>query len=150
VSYVTTTAPTSFKTNSYKPNPCNTGGVLRFELNREKACALLDAAPQKSEKQFDWETKISMKWGLSDLGSTLPVLERRMPKAKLFHKSEKATSTFEINFRDDPERAPYMVSVTRQETADKSLRKVAIPLTHAEASALETGMRTAIARILGW
>ena len=134
----------------YKPNSRGTGGVLRFDLNREKACVFLDAASQKGEKQFDWETKITMKWGLSDLGSTLAVLQGRMPQAKLFHKSERATSTFEITYRDDPERAPYMLAVTRQETADKSLRKVAIPVTHAEAAVLETGIRTAIARILGW
>ncbi len=134
----------------YKPNSRGTGGVFRFDLNREKACVFLDAASQKGDRQFDWDTKITMKWGLADLGSTLAVLQGRMPQAKLFHKSEKATSTFEITCRDDPERAPYMLAVTRQETADRSLRKVAVPLTHAEAAVLETAIRTAIARILGW
>jgi len=134
----------------YKPNSRGSGGVIRFELNREKGAVFLDAASQAGEKQFDWEKKITMKWGLSDIGSALAVLQGRMPQAKLFHKSEKATSTFELTLRDDPERAPYMVSVTRQENADKSLRKVAIPLTHPEAAILETALRTATARILGW
>jgi hypothetical protein len=134
----------------YKPNSRGSGGVIRFELNREKGAVFLDAASQSGEKQFDWEKKITMKWGLPDIGSALAVLQGRMPQAKLFHKSEKATSTFELTFRDDPERAPYMVSVTRQENADKSLRKVAIPITHSEAAILETALRTATARILGW
>ena len=134
----------------YKPNSRGTGGVLRFDLNREKACVFLDAASQKGDKQFDWETKITMKWGLSDLGSVLATLQGRTLQTKRFHKSEKATSTFEITYRDNPERAPYMLSVTRQENADKSLRKVAIPVTHAEAAVLETALCTAIARILGW
>jgi hypothetical protein len=30
------------------------------------------------------------------------------------------------------------------------VKKVAIPVTHAEAAILETALRTAIARILGW
>lgn len=134
----------------YKPNSRGTGGVFRFDLNREKASVFLDAASQKGDKQFDWESKITMKWGLSDLGSALAVLQGRLSHAKLFHKTEIATSTFEITFRDDPDRAPYLFAITRQETADKSLRKVAIPVTHSEAAVLETGFRTAIARILGW
>jgi hypothetical protein len=39
---------------------------------------------------------------------------------------------------------------SRQEEAVKSLRKVAIPITHAEAAVLETALRTATDRILGW
>jgi len=74
--------------------------------------------------------------------------------ASTFHKPFliplQATSTFGLTLRDDPERASCMLSVTRQETARKSLRKVAIPFTHPEAAILETALRTAAARILGW
>ncbi|CAN5474367.1 hypothetical protein BH23VER1_BH23VER1_23390 [soil metagenome] len=134
----------------YKPNSRGTGGVIRFELNRVKAAVFVEAALQSGEKQFDWERKIIMKWALSDIGSALAVLGGRMPQAKLFHKTEKATSTFEITFRNDPDRAPYMLSVTRQESADKSLRKVAIPLSHPEAAILDTALKIAVTRILGW
>lgn len=134
----------------YKPNSRGTGGVVRFSLNRAKGAVFVDAAPQSGEKQFDWENKITMKWGLSDLGPVIAALQGRQPQAKLFHQSEKANSAAEIVSRDDPERAPFLITVSRQETADKSLRKVSIPLSHGEAVVLETGLRAAITRLLGW
>jgi hypothetical protein len=134
----------------YKPNQRGTGGVVRFNLNVEKGAVFIEAAPQSGEKQFDWEQKIIMKWGFSDIGAVLATLQGRLPQAKLFHKTEKASSTFELTFRDDPERSPYIVNVSRQENADKSLRKVSLPLTHAEAAVLDAALRLATERILGW
>ena len=147
------TKPTPEYANSYpiyKPNSRGSGGVMRFQLNAEKGALFVDAAPQSGERQFDWEAKITMKWGLADIGSALAVLQGRQPQAKLFHKTDKASSTFELSLRDDPERAPYMLAISRQETADKSLRKVAIPMTHAEAAILETLLRISVTRILAW
>jgi hypothetical protein len=134
----------------YKPNARGNGGVIRFGLNRAKASVFVDAATQSGERQFDWENKITMKWGLSDLGAVLAALQGRQPQAKLFHQSEKASSAFEITMREDPDRAPYLLSVSRQDATDKSLRKVTIPLTHGEASVLETALRAAITRLLKW
>jgi hypothetical protein len=134
----------------YKPNNRGNGGAVRFNLARAKGCLFVEAAAQSGERQFDWEGKVIMKWDLSDLGAALAVLQGRMPLAKLFHQSEKANSAFELARRDDPERAPYALTVSRQENADKSLRKVSIPLTHGEAAVLETALRTAAARLLGW
>jgi hypothetical protein len=134
----------------YKPNARGNGGVIRFSLNRAKAAVFVDAAAQSGERQFDWDEKITMKWTLADLGAVLAVLQGRMPQAKLFHQSEKANSAFEMVLRDDPERAPYLISISRQDLADKSLRKVALPLSHAEAAVLETALRAATTRILGW
>ena len=134
----------------YKPNSRGTGGVIRFEINRAKGAVLVDAALQTGDKQFDWEQKITMKWGLNDLGSVLATLQGRQSQAKLFHQSEKASSAFELSFRDDPQKAPYLMVMSRQETASKSVRKVTIPVTHAEAAILETALRAAITRLLGW
>ena len=134
----------------YKPNSRGSGGVIRFGLNKTKGAVFVDAAAQSGEKQFDWESKITMKWSLSDLGPVLATLQGRQPQAKLFHQSEKANRAFELSLRDDPERAPYLMSVSRQDAADKSLRKVTIPLTHGEAAVLETALRAAITRLLRW
>jgi Whirly transcription factor len=134
----------------YKPNQRGSGGVVRFDLNAEKGAVFLEAASQSGEKQFDWDQKIIMKWGLSDIGATLATLQGRNPQTKLFHKTEKASCSLELNYRDDPERAPYLLSISRQEEATKTLRKVAIPLSHAEAAILETALRIAIRRILAW
>lgn len=134
----------------YKPNARGSGGVIRFGLNPIKGAVFVDAAVQSGEKQFDWENKITMKWGLSDIGPVLATLQGRLPQAKLFHQSEKANSACELTPRDDPERAPYLLSLSRQDATDKSLRKVTIPLTHGEASVLEAALRAAVARLLGW
>lgn len=134
----------------YKPNSRNTGGVIRFGFSRSKKAIFVDGALQSGEKQFDWENKITMKWTLPDLGAALAVLQARQSQAKLFHQTEKANSTFEFTFREDPDRAPYLMVMTRQDSADKSLRKVAIPVTHAEAAILETALRTAANRMLAW
>lgn len=144
------TAPRNPDYAIYKPNSRGSGGVIRFSLNRAKGSVFLDAAPQSGEKQFDWDQKIIMKWGLSDLGSALAVLQGRTTEAKLFHQSEKANSAFELSLRDDPDRAPFLMTVSRQDAADKSLRKVTIPVTHSEAAVLETALRTAVTRILRW
>ncbi len=134
----------------YKPNSRGTGGVVRFSLNPIKAAVFVDGASQSGEKQFDWENKITMKWSLPDLGATIATLQGRLPQAKLFHQSEKASSAFELTRRNDPERAPYLMTISRQDAADKSVRKVSVPLTHTEAAVLETALQTAVTRLLGW
>lgn len=146
------TRPVSKSTDHaiYKPNSRGTGGVIRFSLNRAKGAVFVDAAPQSGEKQFDWENKITMKWGLSDLGPMIATLQGRLPQAKLFHQSEKANSAADLITRDDPERAPFLLTVSRQEATDKSVRKVTISLSHGEAVVLETGLRAAVTRLLGW
>jgi len=134
----------------YKPNQRGSGGVVRFELNPAKASVFVEAASQSGEKQFDWPRKITMKWGLPDLGSMLAVLRGRQTQAKLFHQSAKANSAFEFTLRDDPRRAPYFMSLSRQESADQSVRKVTIPLTHSEAAVLEVLLDAAVRRLQGW
>lgn len=134
----------------YKPNAKGNGGVIRFGLNAEKGAVFVEAASQSGERVFDWDNKIIMKWGLADIGNALAVLQNRQPEGKLFHKTEISNSSFEIIRRDDPDRAPYLLTISRQNTPDKSVRKVMIPMTHAEAAVLETLMQTAVNRILAW
>lgn len=150
VAETTTTTERSSDYAIYKPNSRGNGGVVRFGLNRAKAAVFVDAATQSGDKQFDWENKITMKWGLSDIGPVLATLQGRLPQAKLFHQAEKANSAFELTLRENPDRAPYFLSVSRQDAADKTLRKVTIPLTHGEAAVLESALRAAVARLLQW
>lgn len=134
----------------YKPNSRGSGGVVRFNFSAAKNSLFVEAASQFGEKQFDWENKIVMKWTMPDIGHVLAALQNRQPQAKLFHQSEKANSSCDLVMRDDPAKAPYLFSISRQLNEDKSLRKVTIPLSHADAALLETAMRTAVARLLGW
>lgn len=133
----------------YKPNSRGTGGVIRFSLNRAKGAVFVDAAAQSGEKQFDWENKLTMKWALADLGPVIATLQGRQPVAKLFHQSEKANSAAELTARDDPDRAPFLLSVSRQAT-DKTVKKITIPVIGGEAAILECALRAAVARLLGW
>ena len=152
-SSITTTTNTTERSPEYaiyKPNSRGTGGVVRFGLNRAKACLFVDAANQAGDKQFDWDNKITMKWGLPDLGMVLAALQGRVPQAKLFHQSEKANSACELTYQEDPDRAPYLLTISRQDSTDKSVRKLTLPLGHGEAAVLETALRTAVTRLLGW
>lgn len=152
-SSITTTTNTTERSPEYaiyKPNSRGTGGVVRFGLNRAKACLFVDAANQAGDKQFDWDNKIIMKWGLPDLGMVLAALQGRVPQAKLFHQSEKANSACDLTYQEDPDRAPYLLTISRQDSADKSVRKLTLPLSHGEAAVLETALRTAVTRLLGW
>jgi len=134
----------------YKPNARNTGAVVRFGLNREAGAVFVDGANQSGEKQFNWEGKITMKWGLPDLGAVLAVLEQRTPTAKLFHKTEKANSAFELASQEGADRAPYFIHLSRQDASSKQVQKISVPLSHAEAAVLETALKTAVARLLSW
>jgi hypothetical protein len=132
----------------YKPNGRGSGGALRFSLNRERSALFVEGAAQAGERQFDWENKIIMKWGHADIGAVLAVLQGRLPQAKLFHQGEKASSAFEFTARDEPDRAPYLAILSRQDGATKTVQKVGIPVTHAEAAVLEAVLRAGVLRLL--
>ena len=134
----------------YKPNSRGTGAAIRFSVNREKQAMFVEAAAQSGDRQFDWENKIIMKWGISDIGGILAVLQNRQNTAKLFHQTAMGNSACELSTRDDPERAPYMFTLSRQRNATKEIRKACAPITHAEAAVLETALRAAITRLLRW
>ncbi len=134
----------------YKPNSRGIGAAVRFSVSREKEAIFVEAAAQAGDRQFDWENKIIMKWGLSDIGEVLAVLQDRQPSAKLFHQTAKGNSSCELTTRDDPERAPHMLAISRQFAASGEVRKAVIPVTHAEAAVLETALRAAITRLLRW
>ncbi len=91
-----------------------------------------------------------MKWGLSDLGAALAVLEGRMPQAKLFHQTDKSNSAFELSAQQGADRSPYFIQLSKQDTSTKQVQKVSVPLLHGEAAVFETALKTAVARLLGW
>ena len=134
----------------YKPNARGTGGVMRFGLNRAKASVFVDAAAQSGDKQFDWEHKITMKWSLADIGTVLATIQGNLSQTKLFHQSERANSAFELTPQTDPQRAPYLMTLSRQDASDKSVKKITIPVTHAEIAILESALRGAVMRLLQW
>lgn len=133
----------------YKPNARSNGGAVRFGLNVAKEAVFVEAANQSGPKQFDWERKIIMKWGLADLGIALAVLQGRQMEAKIFHKTARANSAVDLSAQNDPKRAPYLFSISRQEV-EGTLRRVVVPITHAEAAVLESLFRVTVVRLIGW
>jgi len=143
----------------YKANNRGAGSVVRLGLSCAKSCVFLEAANQCGERQFDWDGKIVMKWGMADLGAVLSALQGRESEVKLFHRTEKADTALNLTRQDvlggqnrqsGPGRAPYLLSVSQKSNANGSSRRVSIPISHAEASVLEAILRSAITRILQW
>jgi hypothetical protein len=137
----------------YKPNSRGSGGVARFGLSCAKSSVFLEVATQSGERQFDWEKKIVMKWGIPDLGAILSLFQGRETEVKLFHRTEKADTSLTLirqNSQEVKGRAPYMLSVFRQNNGDATSHRVGVPITHAEAAILETLIQSAIQRILRW
>jgi len=135
----------------YKPNNRGSGGVIRFGLSLDKSCVFTEAANQSGERQFDWENKIVMKWGVSDLGNLLALLQGRTAETKLFHRTDKADTSLMVSRQtNNQDHAPYLLSISRKSATDGSLKRVSLPLTHAEAAILQTITTTAINRILQW
>jgi len=135
----------------YKPNNRGSGGVIRLGLSLEKSCVFAEAASQSGERQFDWENKLIMKWGISDLGNLLALLQGRTAESKLFHRTDKADTSLQISRQtNNQDHAPYLLSISRKSATDGSAQRVSLPITHAESAVLQTIITSAINRILQW
>ena len=98
--------------------------------------------PTSPCRQID-RRRISVADGVNREGETMTVGQGTQAAYRLLGSSE-------LTHQDEPDRAPYLLSISRQDAADKSLRKLTIPLSHGEAAVLETALRTAVTRLLGW
>ena len=134
----------------YKANKRGDGGAITFSFNKAKGAVFVEAANQSGDKQFDWDNKIIMKWGIKDLGAILAGLQGKEPQTKLFHKTDKANSACSLTSSENPDHPPFLLTISRQDALDKQVRKVTISISLAEVVILETALRTAISRILGW
>ena len=134
----------------YKPTSSGKGGVMRWRLDLPNSSVFVDAAPQLAQRKFDWENKVYMKWGISDIGEILAVLERRQDAAELYHESPSGVATFSIKYQRDRKPANYFLQLSRKpkDAADKS--SVAVPVSQAEAATLCVLMRASVVRILKW
>ncbi len=134
----------------YKPNGQGSGGAISFSFNRAKGAVFVEAASQSGEKQFAWQDKIIMKWGLSDLGSIVAGLQGKQPQIKLFHQNDRGNSACSLISRQDSGPVPFLLCVSRQISENRQVQKVAITLSDSEAVILESALRIAVSRLLGW
>lgn len=147
----------------YHPTGKGDGSALRLEprVNRTESdrhnCFYLEMAPQKtvavrdadqkSPATFDWERKLTVKLGFSDICELLTVLEGRQEKAGgqrngLYHESEKAVTV--ISFLRNTERGGYLVGVSRKDKAGGELVRLHITLGEAEGIGLRCLLQTGL------
>ncbi|MBM4048706.1 MAG: hypothetical protein FJ279_26685 [Planctomycetes bacterium] len=134
----------------YKPTKKNTGAALSLNMSPEMEAVFVRGAAQKGEHSFDWEKRIVMKWGLSDIGKMLALLEGRTKEVDLFHKTDKGHTTFTVKMGDDPKLPRYFVQMSKQDAATKQVARVGLPISDDEACILTTLLKTAVVRITGW
>ena len=136
----------------YKPTKSGKGGVLRFELNPDTPAVFVEAAHQEpgEQRRFDWSRKIVMKWGLSDLGEALAVLEKRASEAKLFHQTPKGNTAFALKYQADRSPANFFATISRQSAETKEVDRLWVTVIPVEASVLAALLRRAAVVLAGW
>ncbi len=136
----------------YKPVKSGKGGVLRFELNPDAPAVFVEAAHQEpgAERRFAWSKKIVMKWGLSDIGEALSVLEKRTAEAKLFHQTPKGNTAFEIKYQADRKPANFFVTISGQRADTKEVDRLGVSVSSGEAAVLSAILRHAAVVLVGW
>lgn len=162
---VSTAAAPDYKGRSisiYHPNPRGTGSAVRLEprINRDGEdrynCFFLEMAAQQTTAKgeqsaghatFDWETKITVKLGFNDVCEWLLALEQRQeslgPKGKgLYHATAQGNTL--IDFRWQPDRENYLLSISRKRNGATSPQRIAIALTQAEAIGIRCLLQTGL------
>jgi hypothetical protein len=141
----------------YHPNSSGSGSAVRFELkpavgNRE-GCFFMDMARQRTSggrdgnggrraATFDWQQKVTVKLGVSDVCSLLLVLRGRQEEAGngkgLFHDTRDATTVIRLR-RGGTQFQGIALDVSRKaKRGEGEPVRIRIVLTEAEALGLET------------
>lgn len=147
----------------YHPSPKGTGAALQLDLRLNGAgedrydCFFLEMANQKQaaaegEKgrrhaSFDWEKKVTVKMGFSDVCELLTVLEGRREQAGngqqgMYHQTTD-TNTL-ISFRRSAEQGTYLLNVSKRKSDGAQLFKGFIALSEAEAVGLRAVFQSSL------
>ena len=147
----------------YHPNQAGHGCAVQFELRPARrgreGYVFAELAHQKSMTQrqkgalkgatFDWETRVAVKLGLTDVCAMLAVLEGRSAAAGgdkgLFHQTEVATTVIAFKRVEQP-FAGYAFEVSRKEKnrTDAEAVRLRIGLSEAEGCGLRQVFAAAI------
>ena len=146
----------------YHPSATGSGAAFRLEprVNRRPTdranCFFLELAPQKTaaERQrgqrapatFDWERKLTVKLGFSDICEMLAVLEGQSeragaPRNGLFHDTGAANTL--ITFERD-EQGGVLVGLSRKTREDKDPRRIRFVLSNREAIGVRCLLQTGL------
>ncbi len=147
----------------YHPNSKGTGAALQLEprVNRRQGdranCFFIDLAPQKTAAgtsdgrripaTFDWERKLTVKLGFTDICEILAVLEGRQDhvggaRDGLFH--DNGTANTLITFQNDANRAGYYLGLSRKGKGNTQAERIGIVLSETEAIGLRHILQTGL------
>jgi hypothetical protein len=144
----------------YHPNQTGKGCAVRFELRPARrgreGYVFAELARQKSAASrqngaiqgatFDWESRVAVKLGLTDVCALLTVLEGRVAAAGgdkgLFHQTEGATAVITFRRVEQP-FAGYALEVSRKEKGKEGAEPVRLRIGLSEAEGC--GLRQVLA-----
>lgn len=136
----------------YKPRngPDFSGGAAaQFQLGSDNSCVFLELAKQVADKEsprpYDWEHKMIVKLGQSDIGKLLVFLQGGGETLDLFHKNEKGNKVLKFTAQ---ERGFYL-KVSAKE-GEGQVDAVNLPITWDEAYLLRLALERAFLNILSW
>lgn len=142
--------------NVYKANSKNTGSAAQFSMSRDNDCMFMECAKQiaamDSERPYDWDNKICVKLGVSDIAKLLEYLTAKAPEfpLKLFHQTPGGgNKSVELKYQEYKGRPGYFMSVSAQKP-DGDATKLSIPIGMDEAQLLLIALKRGVELILGW
>jgi len=141
----------------YKANPKKTGSVAQFKMANNNDCMFLECANQigepKSSKPYDWENKIIVKLGTTDICKMLAYFRLHQPNAalKIYHESPGGGNKgIELKWQEYNGRQSYYLTVTHQRNKGDKPNRVGTPIGFDEIEYLIVGFQKALELILNW
>lgn len=135
--------------NIYKANNKQTGSAAQFQIGSKNDCVFLELAnqvrPKDDAKPYDWEKKLIVKLGTTDIGKMIHFLSSSDAMLELFHKNEKGNKVVKISAQDNG----FYMKVSSKE-GDASPVTISVPISWDEATLLRLALEKAFLSILGW
>lgn len=143
--------------NIYKANGKKTGAAAQFKMSHKDDCMFLECAAQIGDKDssrpYDWNNKIIVKLGETDISKLLVYLGLNKPSSpmKLFHESPGGGSkTIELKYQEYKSRPGYYLSVGHQKKKGDKPHRVSLPIGIDEAMLIKLGLELGFQIMLGW
>lgn len=141
----------------YKANPKQSGSVAQFKIANNNDCMFLECAnqnaPMDSNAPYDWENKIIVKLGDTDICKMLAYFRLNKPSAalKLYHQSPGGGNKgIELKWQEYNGRQSYYLTVTHQKSKGEKPSRVGIPIGFDETEYLKVGFKKALGLFLNW
>lgn len=146
----------------YKPNKKNNGSAVQFQLSepndkRPQHLSFLEISNQlpdldsNGNARFDWQNKIIVALGETDIAEILRVIEGQTDSINdgkgLFHETPGGGNKI-IKFGFNPDYKNFFLQVSAKKDNDQL--QISIPITPGEAIILRELLKAAVVRLFGW